>query len=330
MHTATNVEPAPTATRRGVSGLLRQQDTALLLVLLLLIVAFSLASPYFFSARNLSNVLLSASIIGTMSAVATLVVVSGALDLSIGSIVALTSVSAALLTYDLQWPPGLAILAALVIGALAGALNGVLVTVLRINPIIATIGTLSVFRGLAFVFSNGRDIPVLDPISDYLGFERILGIPVSVLIMIAVFIVTWWVAKYTPWGRNVYAVGANPRAARLAGVGVGGIRMGVLVASGLVAAIAGILLNGQAGSATPSAGVGYELQVLTAVLLGGASLTGGEGRVTRTFIGVLIISVINNGMTLLSVPSYYQTIANGALLLVAVAIDQFRTKAGYR
>jgi ribose transport system permease protein len=305
------------------------QDLGLFVVLAALIVGFSIASPHFLTPSNLTNVLQSVAIIGVMAAVMTLVLVAGALDLSVGSVAALAGLVSAMLIVS-GWNPIVAFVVALVCAAAAGALNGVAVVGLRINPIIVTIGTLSLFRGLSFVISDGRDITVLDPVSEGIAFQRWLFLPISVWVMLAVFAIVWWFARFTIGGRAVYAVGANPRAARLAGLPVERTRFVVMVASGLTAGVAGILLNAQSGSAVPGAASGYELQVLTAVLIGGTSLVGGSGRVTMTLVGVLIIGIINNGMTLLSVPSYYQTIAGGALLVLAVALDQFRRGVGYR
>jgi len=305
------------------------QDLGLFLVLIALVVGFSIASPYFLTASNLTNVLQSVAIIGVMAALMTLVLVAGALDLSVGSIAAVAGIVSATLVIS-GWHPLLAFAVALATGAGAGAVNGFAVVGLRINPIIVTIGTLALFRGIAFVLSDGRDISVLDPMSEGLAFERWLYLPVTVWLMLAVFALVWWFARFTTGGRAVYAVGANPRAARLAGLPVERTRFLVMVASGTTAALAGVLLNAQSGSAVPAAATGYELQVLTAVLIGGTSLVGGAGRVSMTLVGVLIIGVINNGMTLLSVPSYYQTIAGGALLVLAVALDQARRGTGYR
>lgn len=336
MTTSSSTQPAATAPAPGGPPRwrprlsLRGQDIGLIAVLALLCVFFSVQSPHFASQSNVTNILQSVSIIGTMAAVMTLVLVCGALDLSVGAVVGLSGVSAAILMSSFGWPAPWAYAAALVTGLLCGLFNGLAVTRLRINPIIVTIGTLSLFRGIAFIVTDGKDIAVNDGLSNWLGFERLLFVPATVWVMALAFLAAWWVARFTTAGRTVYAVGANSRAARLAGLPIERTRLLIMVASGLAAGVAGLLLCAQAGIAVPAAGTGYELQVLTAVLLGGTSLVGGEGRVTGTLLGVLIIGVINNGMTLLSVPSYYQTVASGALLLIAVAIDQFRRGAVYR
>ena len=250
------------------------------------------------------------------------VIVARHVDLSIGSIVGLSGVVVASLADSWAWPA--AVGAALLAGMACGVLNGLIVSRLRIESLIVTIGTLSIFRGITYVATRGDTLTFDSEALMNLGAGRVFGVPWSVLVMLAVFLVCQLVATRTTPGRTLYAVGANPRAARLCGINLASCRFWVFVASGAAAALAGVLLTGQAATAVPSAGVGYELLAITAVLLGGTSLRGGEGSVLGTLIGVLIIGVLNNGMTLLGVGSYYQMIANGVLLLVAVGIDQVK------
>lgn len=326
---AASAAPAATAgdaPRRGfrlvdrIGGL---QSLALIALLAVMIVGFSIASPFFLSVRNLTNMLLSVSVIGTMAALGTLVLVGRGLDLSVGSIVGLVGVvAAALLEAGYGWPVALA--AAVAVGAVCGAANGLLTVKLGINSIIVTIGTLSIFRGIAYVATDGQTLSVADQVILDIGSARVFGIPWAALLMVAVFIGCHVFGTYTRAGRTLYAIGANPRASRLSGIDLGRYRIAIFVASGISAGIAGVLLIGQSATAVPAAGVGYELLVITAVLLGGTSLHGGEGRVSGTLIGVLIIGVLNNGMTLLGINSYYQIVAHGVLLLAAVAIDQAR------
>jgi ribose/xylose/arabinose/galactoside ABC-type transport system permease subunit len=317
----------PPAVRRHSLRLVERigglQSLALLGLLILMVVGFALASPYFLSVRNLTNILLSVSVIGTMAALSTLVLVGRGLDLSVGSIVGLVGVvAAAVLEAGHGWWTALG--AAAIVGALCGAVNGLITVRLGINSIIVTIGTLSIFRGIAYVSTDGQTLSVVDPMILGIGSARILGIPWAALLMAAVFVGCHVFGTYTRAGRTLYAIGANPRASRLSGIELGRYRFAIFVASGLSAAVAGVLLIGQSATAVPAAGVGYELLVITAVLLGGTSLHGGEGRVSGTLIGVLIIGVLNNGMTLLGINSYYQIVAHGVLLLAAVAIDQAR------
>ncbi|MEY4654254.1 MAG: hypothetical protein RI884_2835 [Pseudomonadota bacterium] len=306
---------------------LLSQDTGLVLVLAALAVGFSIYSPYFLTTANLSNVLLSVSVIGCMAAVSTLLIISRGLDLSLGSMVALCGMLTALTVEQWHWPWPLGVAVGLVTGALCGALNGVLIAGLRINPIIVTVGSLAVFRGLAYLIKDGQSLLVESSALLALGSARFLGLTVSVWIFAVVFAVVWLFSAHFKTGRSIYALGASPKAAWISGLPVLQLRFGLFVASGVSAGLAGILLIGQSGTAIPGSGMGYELMVITAVLLGGTSLHGGEGSVVRTLLGVLIIGVLNNGMVLTSVPSFYQIIANGALLLAAVVIDQLRNGA---
>ncbi len=306
---------------------LLSQDTGLVLVLLALAVGFSIYSPYFLTTANLSNVLLSVSVIGCMAAVSTLLIISRGLDLSLGSMVALCGMLTALTVEQWHWPWPLGIAVGLLVGALCGALNGVLIAGLRINSIIVTVGSLAVFRGLAYLIKDGQSLLVESSAILSLGSLRFFGLTVSVWIFAIVFAVVWFFSAHFKTGRSIYAMGASPKAAWISGLRVLQLRFGLFVASGVSAGLAGVLLIGQSGTAIPGSGMGYELMVITAVLLGGTSLHGGEGSVVRTLLGVLIIGVLNNGMVLTSVPSFYQIIANGALLLAAVVIDQIRNGA---
>lgn len=302
------------------------ENVMLLLILLALIVLFSILSPFFLTLQNISNILLSVSVIGVMAAVSTLVVVGRELDLSLGSFTALLSVVVVMLVDVIGWPWPLGVAATLLIGALCGSVNGLIVSWLGINSIITTIGTLSVFRGITFMLTDGQTLAVSNEALMFFGFGRIAGVPISVWLFAFAVIATHFVASRTVIGRAIFAVGANPRAALVAGLPVKRIRFWLFVASGVSAAVAALLLVGQTGIATPNGAVGYELLVVTAILIGGTSLTGGEGSVVKTAIGVLIIGVLSNGMVLLSVPTFYQITAQGLLMLAAVILDQIRSK----
>lgn len=316
------------ASMQAIARRLDLRNLGLVAFAALLAVSFSLASPHFLTFGNITNMLLTVSVIGVMAAVSTLLVVGRELDLSIGSVAALVGVVVAILVESKgwSWPAGLA--AGVAVGVLTGAFNGFMVGSLKVNSIITTIGTLALFRGLAFIVTDGQTEMVQNQSLLAFGSGRILGVPYSVWILIAVFAAAHFLAERTTVGRSIFAIGASPRAALLAGLNVNRMRFCMFVASGVSAALAGVLLIGQSGAAVPSGATGYELQVITAVLLGGTSLAGGEGSVLRTALGVLVIGILNNGMVLLSVPSFYQIAANGVLLLVAVGIDQLRIRRG--
>ena len=323
---ASTLENASAA--RKFSSKFDLQSAGLLALLVVMVVTLSIISPYFLSVGNILNILLSVSVIGTIAAASTLVMISRNLDLSVASIAAFTGVLVAIMIDQKIAPAWAAIMIGILAGGACGAINGFLITVCRINSIITTIGTLSIFRGIAFVITDGAAALVDDPMLIYLGSDRELGVPVAVWLMLVIYILVQFVSTRTRVGRSLYAIGANPRASLLSGLQLGRYRFWIMVVSGLSAGLAGVILDGQSGTAMPGAAVTYELLVITAVLLGGTSLHGGEGRVFGTLLGVLIIGTLNNGMTLMSVPSFYQTVANGVLLLVAVGIDQYRRGVG--
>jgi ribose transport system permease protein len=300
------------------------EAVGLLIFYVLLVIALSVLSPYFLSVGNFTNILISVSSIGIMAGATTMVIVSGGLDLSIGSIVALTGVAVAQLSNTMPILP--ATLIALAIGTFVGVINGVAVTKVRINPLIATLATLSIARGFAFVFAGGLTQTINSPSFAFLGQGRTWGVPFQVLVMAALFLLAAWVMRSTVFGRSVYAIGGNEQAARLAGLPVRRIQMWLYVLSGLSAALAGIFLASQLGAGAPQAATGIELSVIAAVILGGTSLTGGKGTIWGAFLGVLILGTLNNGLTLMQVNSYYQEVARGTVLLFAVGLDQLRVQ----
>lgn len=220
----------------------------------------------------------------------------------------------------------LGLLAGLFVGVIVGLLNGVIITRLKIMPIIVTLGTSSIARGAAYIYTEGNTVFVQNQGLEWAGVGRIAGVPVPVVLMLLTFVGLWCVLRFTVFGRYIYSIGGNPIASRLAGISVDRYTLAVFVFSGLMAGLAGIVLVGLTATAMPSVATGYELDVVTAVLLGGASLRGGEGSIWGTLIGVLIIGIINNGMALLNVPPYWQILAKGVLLLGAVALDALRKR----
>jgi ribose transport system permease protein len=312
-----------------------QESLGLAGVYIVLVMVLSKLSPYFFRFDNLINILVAVSTIGIIAVATTMVIVSGGIDLSIGSVVALSGVAVAQLSHHL--PLGAAILLALAVGLVVGLINGLAVTALHINPLIATLGTLSIVRGLAFAFSGGLTQSIDDERFAVLGNGLLhplpgsdFGIPYEVLFMLGLFLIGAWVMGFTVFGRTIYAVGGNAEASRLAGVSVPRTQMLVYILSGLSAAIGSIFLTSQLRSGAPQAATGIELSVIAAVILGGASLNGGKGTVWGSFLGILIMGTLNNGLTLLSISSDYQDVARGTVLLLAVGLDQLRLYLGGR
>jgi ribose transport system permease protein len=255
------------------------------------------------------------------------VIISGGFDLSVGSTAALASViTAAVLSSGAG--SVVAILAALGAGAGIGLLNGLIITRLRVNPLIATLATLSIVRGVAYVWTGALTKIYPEHYIAWLGRARLFGnnLPVSVLYMLATFLVVWLVLRYTAFGRYTFAVGGNPRAAFLAGLHVDRVRVILYIASGLSAGLAGLVIASQLIAGSPQSATNLELNAVTAAVLGGASLSGGQGRVWLTLIGALITGTLTNGLVLLDVSSFYQMIVLGCVLIIAVALDQLRVR----
>ncbi len=305
----------------------RLLDYSLILFTIILCIGFSLASPYFLNIKNFMNILTSVSVVGIIATGMTLIMITRGIDLSVGSIIAMTGCVSAIIVmkYHMAWY--VAIPATLLIGVIVGSLNGIIITKFKVVPFIATLGTLNIFKGLAFILTNGQAIYVSDKVISYMGTGKIAGIiPFPGLLMLALFVAFWWISKKTVFGRQIYAVGGNPTASRLAGINTQKVLFKVYLITGVLSAIAGLVMTGLTSTAMPSAGDGYNLDVITTVYLGGNSAGGGEGSVWRTLLGVVIIGILNNGMALLSVPSYWQTFFKGCLLIVAVIMDMMRRK----
>lgn len=300
---------------------------SLVLVYVMMCVVFSILSPYFLRINNFTNILVYMSITGVMAAGVTVAMLLGAMDISQYAVATLSSVTAAqILTHGGPLP--VAVLAALAVGVAAGAINGVCFSVLKIPAIVVTLGTMQIFRGMAYLFAGGATIMINNKAYDVIGKYYIGGfLPVCVLIMVIVFAAVWVVLARSRFGRMVYAVGGNDSASYLSGINITMVKFMAMVICGATAAIAGLITSSQVGAAIPSNGVGNEMPVLSGVILGGISLNGGKGHISGTIIGALILATIQNGMTLLSISSFYQMIINGTVLILAVLIDVIRSGA---
>jgi len=282
-------------------------------------------SPYFLTTENLLNVSLQASITAIIAAGMTFVILTGGIDLSVGSLVAF----AGIITTDIlriHLPLPVAILAGLSVGAASGAFAGVCVTRFNITPFIVTLALMTIWRGAAFVYTEGRPIWELPESFGLLGAGRVLEVPIPTLMMVIVYTVSHIVLTRTKFGRYVYAVGGNREAARLAGIRTDRVLVQVYVVCGMLAAMSGILLASRMNSGQPNAGLMYELDVIAAVVVGGTSLFGGRGSIIGTFIGAMLIAVLRNGLNLLNVGSYVQQVVVGAVILLAVLMDQWRRR----
>lgn len=291
--------------------------------LLLIVIVLSIVSPSFLDMGNILNILRQVSINALIAFGMTFVILTGGIDLSVGSMLALgAALAAGAMTSGID--PILAILIGLLAGAAMGAFNGLIITKGRVAPFIATLATMTIFRGLTLVYTDGRPITGL---SDSFAFQMIgkgyiLGIPFPVVTMFLAFAVLWFILKRTTFGRGVYSIGGNEEASHLAGLKVDRIKVGVYTLTGMLSVLAGIILTSRLNSAQPTAGTAYELDAIAAVVLGGTSLTGGRGWIVGTIIGALIIGVLNNGLNLMNVSSFYQQVVKGGVILLAVLLDR--------
>jgi ribose transport system permease protein len=296
------------------------------LLFLGLIVIFAALSPYFLKVNNLLSIGTNMSVIGLMAIIGTPVIVAGALDLSVAAIAGLAGVLVALL-HAAGIDIWIASAMAIVICAIVGGGNGMLVTKLQLNPLIVTLGTMSIITGAALVMTSGLSRPLMQPAFNWLGAGRLFGVPFPLIAMVVFAIILWWIMSRTRFGREIYAAGGNPEASRLMGVNVERIQLVLYIASGAIGAVAGIILAAMLGAAAPNAAGAQLLTVVAAIILGGTSLNGGRGSVWGTVLAVLIMGTLNNGLTLLDVSSFWQDITRGSVLIIAVAFDQIRTKA---
>jgi len=300
-------------------------QTLLLFGFLVLIAGFFTSQEEgFLTTRNGLNILVNASVIGIVSLGQALALISGGFDLSVGGIVPLGSVTFALLVNAGYGVPA-ALLIILAFGAAWGVVTGLLIAKARINPLIATLGTLSVAGGLALPLADGVQVPFADVSDGVLTRRSLFDVNNHVWMFLGLAVLVLLVLRYTAYGRQLYAVGGNKQAARLAGIRVDLITVSVYVVSGALAALAGAVLASQLLTGSGTAGTNSGLQSITAVILGGASLSGGVGGVPGTVIGVLILGALANGMAILQVPTFYQSMATGVVLLLAVCISQFRS-----
>lgn len=325
---ADTATPTPVPGRgSAVAKRLTGSGTALIAVYAVMLVFFSFASEHFLTTTNLFNVAAAVATLGIVAAAQTAVLISGGFDLSVGSTAAVASVVAAEVLARAGNEPA-AIAAALGFGAIVGLANGLIITKLRVNPLITTLGMLSIVRGVGYVWTNARTVVYSSEHLAYMGRVRLLDnrVPISVLFMLAIFIGFWLLLRFTVFGRFVHAVGGSERAAVLAGLPVTSIRITLYVLAGASAGLAGLVIASQLIAGSPQAAVNLELLSVTAAVLGGASLSGGEGRVEMTLIGVLIMGTLTNGLVLLDISSFWQMVATGLVLVVAVALDGFRRR----
>jgi len=305
---------------------LSNQAVSMLLILILMWLLLSLLSPYFFTASNLWEITLQTAVIGIIAAGQTLVILSGGIDLSVGSVFACAGIAGGLV-FQATGNLWLTLAATLLTGAALGSLNGLFISQLRVPPFIATLGMLGMARGLALILSRG--IPIFGLSREYLwiGQGKLFDlVPIPTLILIGVFALVYFIARYTRFGRFTYATGSNAEAAKLSGINLGRVLLGTFALSGLLCGVAAVIEAARLATIQPAGGNGYELLAIGAVVIGGTSLFGGEGNVIATLIGALIETTIRNGLNLLGVNAFWQYVVNGAVIIAAVAVDQWRRR----
>ncbi|MEC0271528.1 ABC transporter permease [Peribacillus frigoritolerans] len=305
----------------GKSGI--WQKFGPLLALVLLFIVITVLNPSFMEPNNILNLLRQTSINALIAFGMTFIILTGGIDLSVGSILALSSaLLAGMMVSGLD--PILAILVGILLGAIMGVINGILVSKGKMAPFIVTLATMTIFRGLTLVYTDGKPITGIGDsvMFQMLGRGYFLGVPVPAVVMIIAFMILWFLLHKTSFGRKTYAIGGNEKASRISGIKVDRVKVAIYGLAGTMAAIAGAILTSRLNSAQPTAGQSYEMDAIAAVVLGGTSLSGGKGRLFGTLVGVLIIGTLNNGMNLLGVSSFYQQVVKGAVILIAVLLDR--------
>ncbi len=297
------------------------RDAGILLGLLAIFVVFSLLSPYFLTEQNLINVLQQSSINGCIAVGMTLVIISGGIDLSVGSTAALSAVVGASLMV-VGAPVPIAILGACAVGMSAGLINGAMVAYAGLQPFIVTLGTLSIFRAMALIITDGNPVFGLPNSFRSIFAAKIWIFPIPVILVMGVGIVAWFLLRGTPLGEYFLAVGGNEEAARVAGVPIARTKIASYVISGTLSALGAMVLMAWLGAADPTLGNLWELQAIAAAAIGGASLSGGRGSIIGTLLGAIILGTVTNGLTLLNVQAFYQLLATGVIIIVAMLIDR--------
>jgi ribose transport system permease protein len=295
------------------------------LSLIVLFIALSIASPYFLTANNLASVARQTAVFNTMALGMTIVIISGGIDLSVGSILGLSGLIGAM-ALERGCPVVVSVLIGLGVGTLCGFFNGLMITQLRIPPFVVTLGTMGIFRGLALIFSNGLPVHRIPPGFSFLGEGNLLGVPFVVWMLVMCAVVVHVVLEHTRLGRYAFAIGSNRIASVYAGIPVNFHVTAVYAIGGALTGLAGMIEASRLMTGQPTAGQGYELQAIAAVVIGGGSLNGGEGSVVGTLIGAFIMGLLSNGADLLNISNYWQQVIIGAVIILAVTLDEVRKR----
>jgi ribose transport system permease protein len=299
---------------------------SMVIVLVIVMIYFASQNDRFATIQNFRTILIAAAPFALVALGQTLVILTGGIDLSVGSVIAVSAMSAAWLSLAMPDRIWLAMLLAIVAGAFAGLVNGLVIAYLNVTPFVATLGMLTIASGFAYVIGGGAPINGLPKDFGFIANEKVFGFQLPVYIMIAGFIILGLLMKYSSFGMRIYAVGGNRTAAEVAGVNAKRVLIGVYVISGFLAGVSGVILASRVISGPPNLGAGYELDAIAAVVIGGASLMGGRGTVWGTLLGLLLIQTLNNGLDILVIPAYWQMVISGVLIVSAVAVDMWATR----
>lgn len=301
-------------------------EFSLILIIVGLFLVFTFATDGFFSEYNLTNILKQASIVGIIAVAATLVIISGGIDLSVGSITGMSAVLSAIFMSQMQMPIVFAIILSIAAGGVLGLYNGVIIKEFRITPFIATLGSMTIIRGLIKIISGAKTIVGVDPGFAEFSNNTVIGIPNLAIVWIGVVVLAYLLLRYTQFGRNIYVIGCGEEVAKLSGINLRANIYGIYTVAGILCGIAGVLLTSRINSAVPTGGQGYEMKSIAAAVIGGASLAGGRGSVVGTLLGSLLMVLIDNGGIQMGINPFIMEVSTGALITIAVIIDQFRNR----
>ena len=304
---------------------------ALLLALAVIVIAFSLLSPYFLKWKNIQSIVKFASSTGIIATGITFVLIAGSMDLSTGTVAALAGVVvSALMKFEIIDNWFLGVVSGLVTGLLCGILNAMCITVLKINPFITTLATQNIFKGIAYIITGGTAFTIRNDKFNAIAQSRIFGFPVIAIYFLVIILVFGWILKNTKFGRNVYSVGGNAEASFLAGISLKKTRFVLYILSAMLASVSGILNASLTGTGQAAAFTETAMDAISTCILGGVSLSGGKGSMLGTFVAIIIYATLDNGMTLLSIPSFYQMVIKGVILIMAVTVDVIKGSGGYK
>lgn len=301
----------------------------LIITYIIVIIFFAIKSPHFFNVKNFLNIALYTANIGILACTMTLIIVAGHIDLSIGSVIALSGIVMGTLL-EKNVPVGAAILVCFGIGILAGLYNGILITKVGVNAFITTLAGMEIFRGATYLVTDGKSVTIVNDVIKIIGRGYTFGIPNAVIIMLICVIIFSLIAKYTVFGRRIFVIGGSSQVAYLSGINVSKNLMELFMLNGLMCSIASVIYCSQVGAAMPTNATGMEFDVISAVILGGASLAGGKGSIVGALFGALLLGTLSNGMVMLNIHTYWQQIISGVVLVLAVVLDIIKNKRAQR